>query len=242
VNSIRNLARLGGLLYLIVAVSGGFSELYIRSSIRVPGDAAATAANIASHSALFRISFVSDLIAFTSFLGVGIVMYAIFRQVSPIAAVAMLVLNAVSVAISALNMLNQLGALLVATDPGYTAGLSSEASQALALLLVDLHQQGYLISQIFFGLYLAPLGYAVYRSGYVPKVLGLVLAAGATGYLGDVAITYLSPGFQSGTGADLGMVGGIAEVIFLAWLLIVGVKSPANDRAEVSAPRARRTA
>lgn len=226
-SSTRTLARVGGLLYLIVAVCGGFSQLFVRSSVRMPGDGAATAANIAAHATLFRIGFVSDLVAFACFLAVGLVMYALFKPVSPYAAVTILVLNAVSVAISALNMLNQLAALMIATDPAYTAGWTAQASHSLVLLLMDVQQQGYLIAQIFFGLFLAPLGYAVYRSGLLPKALGIVLAVGAGGYLADIAITYLSDGLQSQAGTDFGMIGGLAEMVFLAWLLIAGVRSPA---------------
>src|SRR5215467_1119445 len=107
--SSNALARLAGLLYLIVAIGGAFSELYVRSTLRVPGDAAATAANIAQHASLFRVGFLTDLLDFTCFLGVGLLLSALFKSVDANVAVAMLTLNAVSVAMQALNMLNHLG-------------------------------------------------------------------------------------------------------------------------------------
>jgi hypothetical protein len=227
--STKALARLAGLLYLLVAVGGGFSELYVRSSVKVPGDAAATAANIAQHATLFRVGFITDLVDFTCFLGVGLVMYVILKAVNPQIALAMVVVNAVSVALQALNMLNHLGALLVATDPRYTIGLSSEASHSLVLFLLEMHRQGYLIAQLFFGLYLLPLGYLVYKSGYFPKALGAILMIGCGGYLAGVAATYSSPGFESSLALFFGMLGGIAELLFLLWLLIMGANTRQGD-------------
>jgi Domain of unknown function (DUF4386) len=105
----NSLARIAGWLYLLVAVLGGFSELYVRSSLTVPGDAAATAQNVAEHAALFRVGFATDLVAFVAFLGAGLALYVILKPVNAGAALAMLVLNAVSVGIQAFNMLNHRG-------------------------------------------------------------------------------------------------------------------------------------
>lgn len=229
----KSLARVAGLLYLAVAVGGGFSE-YVRTSLRVPGDAAATASNIMQHAILFRAAFVTDLVDFTCFLGVGLVLYAILKPVDARIALAMVVINAVSVAIQALNMLNHLGALLVATVPAYTAGMSSEASHSLALLLLDVHQQGYLVAQIFFGLYLLPLGYLVYRSGYFPKALGAILVLGCGGYLAGVAASYLSPTFESGLALPFGLLGGVAELLFLLWLLVKGANAQRSFQGALS--------
>lgn len=220
----KNLARVGGLLYLAVAVAGGFSE-YVRSSNTVSGDAAATAANVASHATLFQVAFATDLADLPMFLAVGIVMYVIFRPVNAPIAMGMLVLNAVSAPIQALNMLNHAGALLVATQPQFAA----VGSPALVLLLLDLHRVGYLVAQIFFGLYLLPLGYLVFRSRYLPRALGAILIAGSAGYVAGVVVSFAAVGFESGAATYFGLVGGMAELIFLLWLLVRGV-----DRHESS--------
>ena len=204
--STRALSRVAGALYLIVAIGGGFSE-YVRSSVAVAGNPAATAANVATNATLFRLAFVTDLMDFACFLGVGLLMYAILKSVNPPIAVAMLVINAVSVAIQAINMLNHVGALLT-SDP------------RLVMLLLELHQQGYLIAQVYFGLFLLPLGYLVYRSGFFPKVLGAVLMVGSGGYLAGVFATYVTPGFTAAPGLYFALIGGLAEVTFLVWLLI----------------------
>ncbi len=219
--SSNRLARSAGVLYLLVAVGGGFAES-VRSSVRVPGDAAATAANIVQHATLFRAGFAADLIDFACFLGVGLVLYVILKPVNGPIATAMLTINAVSVAMQALNMLNQLGALLVATDPTYTAGMTPAAAQGLVMLLVDLQHQGYVIAQIFFGGYLLPLGYLVYRSGFFPKAIGILLMIGAVGYVAGVVANFVAPAYNLAIYPAL--VGGLAELVFLLWLLVMGAQ------------------
>jgi hypothetical protein len=166
---------------------------------------------------LFRIGFATDLADLPMFLAVAIVMYVIFRPVNAPIAMAMLVLNAVSAPIQGLNMLNQAGAMLLASDP---------SSAAQVLFLLDLHRIGYLIAQIFFGLYLLPLGYLVYRSGFMPKILGWVLMVGSAAYVAGVAVAFAGQGFESSLATSFGLIGGFAELIFLSWLLIRGVAEP----------------
>ena len=216
--STRTLARVAGALYLLVAVGGGFAES-VRMSIRVSGDQAATAANIVQHATLFRIALAADLLDFVCFLGVGLALYFLLKAAGPEVALTMLVTNAVSVAMQAINMTAHAAALLVAIAPGHAAPAPS------ALFFLDLHQQGYLVSQVFFGLYLLPLGYLVYRSGLFPKALGIVLVVGCAGYLAGVAASYLSPTLQSTVATYFGLVGGLAELVFLLWLLIFGART-----------------
>jgi len=217
--SIKNLARLGGVLYLAVAVAGGFSE-YVRTSNTVAGDPAATAANVASHATLFQMAFAADLADLPLFLAVGIILYVVLRLVNAPIALAMLILNAVSVPIQAVNMLSHAGALLVATNASLGVG-----GPAAVLFLLDIHRIGYLIAQIFFGLYLLPLGYLVYRSGSFPRPLGLILMAGAAGYIAGVGVSFAATGFESGVATSLGLIGGLAELAFLLWLVVKGVRA-----------------
>lgn len=221
----RNLARVGGLLYLADAITGGFAE-YVRSSNTVAGDAAATGANVAGHSILFRLAFAADLADLPLFLGVGIILFVIFRPVNPPVAIAMLALNAISIPMQGMNMLNQAGAMLAATDPHTTGQV---------LFFLNLHRVGYLIAQIFFGSYLLPLGYLVYRSELMPKVIGWVLVAGGTGYLAGIAFAVAAPGFESSLATPLGLAGGLAELTFLLWLLIRGVATPRQVALGVAA-------
>jgi len=162
-------ARTAGLLYLIVAVCGGFSELYVRSSVKVAGDAAATADNIAASATLFRIGALTDLVNLVCFLVLALVLYGLLKPVSASAAQAMLVFNAVSVAVMTANMVNHLAALQAATSQ----------DDALAVLFLDLHVQGYLVAGTFFGLWLLPLGYLLFRSGYAPRAPGALVMVGS---------------------------------------------------------------
>src|SRR5215472_10721819 len=223
--STKSLARTAGILYLVVGVFGGFSE-YVRNSVTVAGDVGATASRVVEHATLLRVGVATDLVDFTAFLAVGLILYTMLKPVDATAALAMLVVNAVSVAMQALNMLNQVGALLVATHPAYATGMTS-------LMFLELHRQGYLIAQVFFGGYLVPLGYLVYRSGMFPRALGIVLATGGAAYLAGVIATYLSSSLDSSAAVYFGLGGGLAEVAFLLWLLIFGANDPGVESSAV---------
>jgi Domain of unknown function (DUF4386) len=232
--SKTRLARVAGLLYLIVAVCGGFSELYVRSSVMVPGDAAATAAKVSASATLFRVGFVTDLVSITCFLLLALTLYALLSHVSHQIALSMMVIVAVSVAIMSLNMLNHLGALLVATDSASSAGLGAASSDTLVLLLLDLHRHGYLIAEIFFGLWLLPLGYLVFTSGFFPRALGVLLIIGGLGYLADLVATLLTPNFEWSLSPYVLAPAVLAEVWFIGWLLVKG----ANQRRAAPVPAA----
>ena len=218
----KRLARIAGSLYLVVAVLGGFAELYVRSRIVVPGDAAATADNIRESATLFRLGFMSDLVQATFFLLTAMALYLLLRHVHELVARAMVVIVAVSVAIICLNLLNQFEALQIATGE---AGISGAAgSDALAGLFADMHAAGYLIAQIFFGLWLLPLGYLVYRSGFVPKAIAVVLAIGCFGYLADTFVQFLAPGIAESVEPFVVAPAAIGELSLVVWLLVKGVR------------------
>jgi hypothetical protein len=212
-------ARLAGLLYLVVAVCGGFAELVARARVRGSDDVADA---LREHAGLMHAAFAADLVAFTAFLLVGLALYALFRDVHHTAAVAMLTINAVSVAIQCLNMVNQAGAVLAA----------ERGSDELAVLFLDLHGVGYLVAQIFFGAWLVPLGYLVVRSGWVPRAFGYALVVGGIGYVAGFAVELVSPGADVASMA-LGVVGGLSEIAFLLWLLVKGPDAPLRERVLV---------
>lgn len=215
----KRMARIAGSLYLVVAVLGGFAELYVRARTVVPGDAAATAENIRGSATLFRFGFASDLVQATFFLFTAMALYLLLRHVNELVARAMVVIVAVSVAIICLNLLNQYMALQVATG-------GAEGSDALAGLFADMHAAGYLIAQIFFGLWLLPLGYLVFRSGYFPKVVGILLAVGCFGYLIDTFTRFLAPGIAGSVSAIAVLPAAIGELSFVVYLLVKGVRVP----------------
>jgi hypothetical protein len=212
-------ARLAGLLYLVVAVCGGFAELLARARVRASDDVAEA---LRENAGLMKAAFAADLVAFTAFLLVGIALYALFREVHRTAAITMLTMNAVAVAIQGLNMVNHAGAMLAA----------ERGADDVAVLFLDLHGVGYLIAQIFFGGWLIPLGYLVVRSGAVPRPFGYALVVGGVGYLLGLVVELVAPG-ADGLALALGMLGGVSEIAFLLWLLVTGVSAPVRERVLV---------
>jgi len=205
-------ARLAGLLYLVVAVCGGFAELFARSTVKASDDVAQALRDSAD---LMKVAFAADMVAYACFLLVGLALYALFKDVHRVAAVAMLTMNAVSVALQSLNLVNHAGAMLAA----------QRGADELAVLFLDLHGVGYLIAQVFFGGWLIPLGFLVVRSGMVPRLFGYALVVGGVGYLLGLVVELLAPGADA-MALTLGMLGGISEIAFLGWLLVRGVRTP----------------
>lgn len=224
----KRLARIAGVLYLGVAVLGGFAELVVRDGIVELGHPGVTADNIRESATLFRAGFVADLVQATLFLFTAMALYLLLRGVNELVARAMVVIVAVSVAIICLNLLNQWVALQVATDDGFANAFGQAGSDALTGLFADMHHDGYLIAQIFFGLWLLPLGYLVLRSGWFPKAIGVLLIVGCFGYLVDTFATFLAPDVADAIEAIVVAPAAIGELWFVAYLLIKG----ARDREE----------
>lgn len=237
--SPRGLARLAGLLYLIVGISGGFAQLGVRMSVFVPGDPAATTDRIRSSAEAVRLGFVGDAVNVTAFILLGLVLYRLLASVNARAAASFVVFNAIAVAIMGVSLIGHMGSLLLATEPAYASALGATQADALSYLFLDLHRHGYLVAEIFFGLWLIPLGYVVQRSGFFPRVIGPALVIGGFGYLASAALTMLSPGFDPGIASTLVAIpAGIAEVGFLLWLLVRGANVPAQAPSSPAAAAA----
>jgi hypothetical protein len=217
----KRLARIAGLLYLAVGVFAALA-FYSRSAVTVAGDAAATAHNVASHAGLVRFGIFADLIQATAFLLLALTLQRLLESVNRSATRAMVAMVVVAVAIMTLNVVHQYAALVVATDPSYVEGFGS-GSAALVLLMLDLHGSAFLFAQIFFGLWLVPLGYLVATSRMFPRWLGLLLVAGAAGYLIDTFTRLASPDLGATVSPYLVVVPTLAEVAMVLWLLIRGI-------------------
>jgi hypothetical protein len=223
--SEKRLARIAGSLYLVVAVFGVFAELIVRESVVEPGDPAATAENIRSSATLFRLGFAADLVQATFFLFTAMALYLLLRHANTLVAQAMVVLVAVAVAIICLNLLDQFTALSIATGEGYRSTFGPVGSDRLSMLFVDMHHNGYLIAQVFFGLWLVPLVYLVVRSGFFPRLLGVALAVGGFAYVVDLLARFLAPEVGE-TISPFVLIPVYSEVVFLAYLLVKGVRDP----------------
>src|SRR5918912_2325120 len=195
VNSPKRLARIAGLLYLFVGIFGGFSEGFVDPKMYVAGDAAATAGNVVANTGVFRLGVVAHLLDGAFFFFTALTLYILLNHVQKSVARAMVVLVALATGIICLNAVFQFEALRVATDNSYAAAFGIAGANALVLLLLDMQHYGTLSAQVFFGLWLAPLGYLAIKSGLFPKALGLTLIVGAVCYLVDLFAAFLVPDF-----------------------------------------------
>lgn len=226
----KRLARTAGVLYLAVGVLGGWAHGYVRAEVYAPGDAAATAQNVVDHASLVRYGFAADLVQATLMLFVVLALYRLLRHVNRDVARAMVIFVVVSSAITCLNLVTQFGAVLVATEPAYASAFGSGGGDALVLLLLDLQHNGYLIAQIFFGLWLFPLGLLAYRSGMFPKPIGIGLMIGSVAYVIDVPLQFLAPGIADAVSpVFIVPIVIAAEVFMLAYLLGKGVRGPTRS-------------
>lgn len=215
-------ARIAGLLYLTVAVFGGFAHFAVRGSIFEAGRAAATALNVVEHVNLMRAGVVADLLQATVFVFLGLVLYRMLESVDRWLAATMVVLVAIATTIICLNMVFQIGGLIVATHTTYTAAFGPAASNALVLLAFDIHSHGYLIAQIFFGLWLVPLGLLARRSGMFAPALAVLLVIGGLLYVAGTAIELVSPRIATMLGDLIYLPSTVAEIWMIGALLVRG--------------------
>jgi hypothetical protein len=226
VSSPKHLARVAGFLYLLVGISGGFAQGFVEPKMYVAGNSAATAGNVVANAGLVRIGVVADLFDATIFVFLALTLYVLLNHVDRSVARAMLVIVAISAAIECLNSVFEFEGLRVATDSAYAASLGTAGSNALVMLLLDTQHFGLLIAQIFFGLWLAPLGYLVYKSGLFPKTLGVVLVVGAACYVVDLLALFLVPDLGLKIHSFVVIPSAIAEISMVVYLLAAGVTSP----------------
>ncbi|WP_051442301.1 DUF4386 domain-containing protein [Arthrobacter sp. H14] len=224
--SQKRLARTAGALYLAVAVLAGFAIGFVRNSIYVSGDPAATVANIATNEGLFRLGFLADLTQSTLMLFIAMALYLLLQQVNKNVARAMVLIVAISVAIQTLNLAPSLAALRVATDPDYTASVGAEGAGSLVMLMLDLQRDGFLIAQVFFGLWLLPLGYLVLKSTMFPSALGVLLMIACFSYLIHLPFMFLWPEVGTILTPIVAVPAIVAEVWMVLYLLIKGVRTP----------------
>ena len=227
-NSPKRLARIAGALYLLVGVFGGFAEGFVYPRLYVAGDAAATTANLVANPGLARAGVVSDLLDQAFFVLTALALYALLHQVNRNVARAMVVFVVLAAAITCLNAVFEYEGLRIATGAVDASSLGAQGSNALVLVLIDAQHYGILVAQLFFGLWLAPLGYLAYKSGWFPKALGIVLVLATVSYLIDVFVAFLLPDVSTAIHGYLGIVPAVAEIGMVLYLLIFGIRIPQN--------------
>ena len=224
--SAKRLAGIAGVLYLIVGIFGGFAEGVMEPKMYVAGDAAATAGNVVANAGLVRIGVVADLFQATIFVFLAMTLYLLLEHVNKTAARAMVILVAIATGIMCLNDVFEFEALRVATGAVDPTAMGAAGSNALVLVMLDLQHYGLLIAQIFFGLWLVPLGYLAYRSGMFPKSLGVALIVGGVCYLVDMLALFLVPDVGAKIAGFIVIPSAIAEFWMVGYLLLMAVRSP----------------
>jgi hypothetical protein len=215
-------ARLAGVLYLIIFTFGIFAEVVVRSRLIVDGDAQATAANILDSQWLFRLGFAADLVVFLCDVAIAIVLFFLFRPVSRVVSALAAAFRLTQTAIIGLNLLSMFGALLVLREADYLRVFGEEGSDALALLLLDLHKYGYTLGLTFFGLSTLAIAYLALRSRVVPRLLVVLLGLAGIGYVGDSFAFFLVPGYDGSISPLLLAPALVGELWFALWLLLRG--------------------
>jgi len=206
-------ARVAGLVGVVTLATGSFTG-FVGSRLLVRGDVVATSSNIVASECLFRLGLVSSLIMMIASMFYALLLYRLLRPVNKSHAMIMVALLFASVPIYMLNQVNQFAALLLASDQLY----------AQVQLFLELHRLGNLIAGIFFGLWLFPLGFLVFKSGFFPRVLGILLMIGSLGYLVLFVQAFLFPGSEGTLWTNpFLVVTHVSELSMMLWLLIRGV-------------------
>ena len=226
-------ARLTGLLLLLLVVVGPFSQLYVPSTLIVPGDATATADNIRASESLFLSGIVGQSIVFLTEIVLTVLLYVLLRPVSRTLALVAAFARLAMTVVMGINLLPYFIALLLLSGAGYLTVFEPAQSDALALLFLNAHQYVVYIWEIFLGLHLLVLSYLVFKSGYFPRILGVLLVLPALGYLIHGYGSFLFPNYEEIFAGVVGVSAVIGELPFFLWLLIKGVNVQRyNERAQ----------
>lgn len=224
-NTRTNEGRFAGVLYLLLAAFAPLHLLYIPSVLYVRGDATATAANIRSSEFLFRAGIAAGLIDNVIFILLGVALYRLFERVNRSQAMLMLALVLASATMGFLNKLTHVAVLIVLSGAEFLSVFSGMQLDALAMLFVRLHGQGLQIISIFWGLWLFPFGLLVYRSGFIPKILGILLIINGVAYVVGSFTWLLSPEISPLMNRITLPAKFAGEVPIILWLLIKGARS-----------------
>jgi hypothetical protein len=224
--SPRRLARMAGALYLINIAGGLFALGYVPAVLVVSGDAAATARNIMAHQLLYRLALTAHIVVCLTNIPLAVIFYDLFKVVNRRLSLLVVFFLLVGTAVESAIMLNQLAPLSLLQGGHYSSVFTAGQLQAQAYLPLDLQAAGYSISAVFFGCYCLSIGSLIFRSIFLPRILGVLLVIGGGCYLLSGFSDFLSPVFAASLVPYIQLPSGVAELSLALWLLVVGV----NDR------------
>src|SRR6266571_3016683 len=231
---IKKAARVAGAVYLSMIITGPFALIYVPSKLIVRGNAAGTADNILAHETMFRLAIMADLFGQVIFICLAIALYRLLNGVNKTWAGLMVAFVLVSAAVGFLNTLNDIAALILFRGADFLAVFDKPQRDALGMLFIRLHSQGIFIDEIFWGLWLFPFGLLVFRSGFLPRFVGVWLMINCFGYVVLSVIALFFPAYYS---AAFKMAQPVlfGELAIMLWLLIKGAKVPAESVGAASA-------
>lgn len=221
--SNKNLARIAGFCYLIVIATGLFSEVFVRQALKVSNNALATAQNIQANEMLFRWGFVADLINFVVGIPTILIIYHFFKKSNKILLQIALALVIIQTAIIAVNLLNQITPLLLLSNDTYLHTFQQNQLATLSLLSLNIQAQGYGIGLVFFGFYCIIIGFIIFKTNAIPKIIGVAYAIAGICYLINNFTMFLSKGFVNPLFIYLAIPIFIGELSLCLWLLIKGI-------------------
>jgi uncharacterized protein DUF4386 len=227
---INKAARIAGAVYLSMVITAPFSLIYVPGKLIVRGNAAATAENILGHETMFRLSILGDLVGQVIFICLAIALYRLLSGVNKTWAGLMVAFVLVSAAVGFLDTLNNIAALVLFRGGEFLTVFDKAQRDALGMLFIRLHSQGILIDEIFWGLWLFPFGLLVFRSGFLPRFLGVWLMINCFGYVALSATALFFPDYYEAAFRYSQPVL-FGELAIMLWLLIKGAKMPTPPSA-----------
>ncbi|OBX19319.1 hypothetical protein A9996_18865, partial [Gelidibacter algens] len=211
-------------------ITGIFSLMYVPSNLIVWDNSTVTFNNIFEHQTLFRMGLLGYIICYITFLFLPLVLYKLLKPINHKYALLMVALAVVSVPMALINIQNQYNVLSVMSGENYLKIFSNEQIQAQVLLYLNHYDNGHLITSVFFGLWLFPFGYLVYKSGFIPKIFGIFLMLGCFSYLINFIGNTLFVNYPSlGIASYIQIPASIGEIGICLWLLIIGTKQKRVD-------------
>jgi hypothetical protein len=231
-------ARIGGALYLFLIVLGTYSEAFVRGRLIVPGNAAATAANITSMEPLWRLGIVTEFIALLGAVALAMVYFFLLRPVSKEINLLATFLRLVGGTIQAVAVLNLVVALFPLGTAPYLNAFTPEQRYAMANLAIKSHSYGFGVALLFFGCCFLFHGYLIFKSGFLPRVLGILIQIGGTCYMVNTFALFLAPALADRLFPAILAPSFVGEGLLCLWLLVKGVNvekwQQANKRSSVA--------
>ena len=213
----RPKARITGVVYLLYFLTAILAEVFMKGIV-VSGDAAATANNIQAHEPLFRLGLGTGLIATAWYIALTALLYELFKPVNRSVSLVAAFFSLVGCAIQAFGAVFQLAPLVISGSSADLSAFKPEESQALALILFKLDSQAQTITLVFFGLYCLLIGFLIFKSTFLPRILGVLMALAGLGWL-----TFLAPPLANALSPYVLVLGFLAELSLMLWLLVKGV-------------------